>query len=85
MAANASRGYAPYRVARLATPTSNATGLHRSPQWYLEPDARVRYAADEEDPALSEAVIDESDPFEEFNKAMGAGVIQNPYPDQFPD
>jgi len=30
---------------------------------------------------LSEAVIDESDPFEEFNKAMGAGVIQNPYPD----
>ena len=30
---------------------------------------------------MSEAAIDESNPFEEFNKAMGAGVIQNPYPD----
>jgi cytochrome P450 len=30
---------------------------------------------------LSEVVADESNPFDEFNKAMGAGVVQNPYPD----
>jgi cytochrome P450 len=30
---------------------------------------------------LSEAVADQSNPFEDFNKAMGAGVVQNPYPD----
>src|SRR4051794_10988097 len=31
--------------------------------------------------ALSEAVAAESNPFEEFNKAMGAGIVQDPYPD----
>jgi cytochrome P450 len=30
---------------------------------------------------LSEAVAEQSNPFEDFNKAMGAGVVQNPYPD----
>jgi cytochrome P450 len=30
---------------------------------------------------LSEAVADQSNPFEDFNKAMGAGVVQNPYPE----
>ena len=33
---------------------------------------------------MTEAVAAESNPFEEFNKAMGAGVIQNPYPDFAP-
>src|SRR4029077_21097000 len=31
-----------------------------------------------------EVVAEESNPFEEFNKAMGAGVVQNPYPDFAP-
>jgi cytochrome P450 len=33
---------------------------------------------------LSEAVADQSNPFEEFNRAMGAGIVQNPYPDFAP-
>jgi len=33
---------------------------------------------------MTEVAAAESNPFEEFNKAMGAGVIQNPYPDFAP-
>jgi cytochrome P450 len=33
---------------------------------------------------LSEAVADQSNPFEEFNKAMGAGTVTDPYPDFAP-
>jgi cytochrome P450 len=33
---------------------------------------------------LSEAVADQSNPFEDFNQAMGAGVVQNPYPEFAP-
>ena len=33
---------------------------------------------------MSEAVADQSNPFEEFNKAMGAGIVQDPYPDFAP-
>ena len=30
---------------------------------------------------MSEVLSDETNPFEEFNRAMGAGIVQNPYPD----
>jgi len=30
---------------------------------------------------MGDEVSTESNPFEEFNKAMGAGIVQNPYPD----
>ena len=33
---------------------------------------------------MSEAVADQSNPFEEFNKAMGAGIVTDPYPDFAP-
>jgi cytochrome P450 len=33
---------------------------------------------------LSEAVAEQSNPFEEFNKAMGAGIVTDPYPDFAP-
>jgi cytochrome P450 len=33
---------------------------------------------------LSEAVAEQSNPFEEFNKAMGAGTVQDPYPEFAP-
>jgi cytochrome P450 len=31
--------------------------------------------------ALSETTTGEEDPFEQFNRAMGVGVVENPYPD----
>jgi len=30
---------------------------------------------------LTDVAAEESNPFEEFNQAMGAGIVQNPYPD----
>jgi cytochrome P450 len=36
------------------------------------------------EPVLSEAVADQSNPFEEFNKAMGAGTVTDPYPEFAP-
>lgn len=33
---------------------------------------------------MSETVADQSNPFEEFNKAMGAGIVTDPYPDFAP-
>lgn len=33
---------------------------------------------------MSEVLSDESNPFEEFNKAMGAGIVTDPYPDFAP-
>src|SRR3954463_10182241 len=72
VAASARSGIDPYVTARL-TPTSNATTGNGSRRWYLQPDVRVR--------ELGRAVSTESNPFEEFNKAMGAGTVQNPYPD----
>jgi cytochrome P450 len=47
----------------------------------VKPDARVSKLQGAEDVDATDTIDETEDPFEAFNRAMGMGVISNPYPD----